>query len=358
MPPKKKQKITEAPKKTPIIFQAPGLQPDIRLKVFDNEFIAHSQILKLYSAFFRKFLDSPDKQLNHDVQAHDRSRGMDGHVDNGKFKYEWVTEVDDDGTWSLVAASNASQNNPDFSAYKGDKKKDSFAFERLLCAMYMKPYEIEDCEDLQSIVDLSDYYCALPVISRSLGTVLLRSRRFVHSIPRHSVKIHQLAVKLRHEALYRDSLMFIIGCIEEPKYDLLKAPLAENAKNRYNELVAYVFQVEQRLLQELLYAEEPESDMLLELLKAAKYDPENLIDEPYEMSIYFRRILNNNCNFEGGFSGTSLDAVRKALENTTTLAQHVQVGHLSLEEPNDCEYFLCAEKVTGALPWDPEEVDW
>ncbi|CAG8979713.1 hypothetical protein HYALB_00013403 [Hymenoscyphus albidus] len=161
MPRKKKQKTKESPKKTPITFQAPGLQPDIRLKVFDDEFIAHSLMLKLYSAFFRKFLDSSDKQPNHDVQAHDRSGGMDSHVSNGTFKYEWVTEINDDGTWSLVAASNASQNNPDFSAYKGDKKKDPFAFERLLCTMYMKPYEIQDCEDLKSIVDLSDYYCAL-----------------------------------------------------------------------------------------------------------------------------------------------------------------------------------------------------
>lgn len=74
---------------SPMIYQTPGYEPDVRLKIFDDlELHVHSIILKLNSAFFRKFLDSPEKQ----------------HVKStAPFTYEWATEIDDDGTWSLVS---------------------------------------------------------------------------------------------------------------------------------------------------------------------------------------------------------------------------------------------------------------
>ena len=70
-------------------FKLPGHgAPDTCLVVFGQEFHVHSTLLKLYSAFFRKFLDSPDK-LN---------------ATNTKgFKYYWVTNIEEDGNWHLVA---------------------------------------------------------------------------------------------------------------------------------------------------------------------------------------------------------------------------------------------------------------
>jgi len=64
---------------------------DVRLRVFDVEFHVHSTILKLHSAFFFKFLDSADKRPADTVAP-------------GSFKYEWITKIDEDGSWSLVDA--------------------------------------------------------------------------------------------------------------------------------------------------------------------------------------------------------------------------------------------------------------
>jgi BTB/POZ domain len=90
-PPAKKQK-TDHPPKPPIVFQAPGLKPDVCLKVFDQEFHVHSVLLKLHSEFFRKFHDSPDKAAG----GGDSASG---------FRYPWVTEVDEArDDWHLVAA--------------------------------------------------------------------------------------------------------------------------------------------------------------------------------------------------------------------------------------------------------------
>lgn len=74
----------------PIVFKSPGLKPDTSLKVFDQEFQVHSTILKLHSVFFRTFLDSADKTP---APA------------SAIFKYNYVSAVDDDGTWGLEAAS-------------------------------------------------------------------------------------------------------------------------------------------------------------------------------------------------------------------------------------------------------------
>ncbi len=59
-PPAKRKKVERLPK-SPIIFQPPGLKPDVSLKVFDVSFYVHSVVLKLHSAFFRKFLDATNK---------------------------------------------------------------------------------------------------------------------------------------------------------------------------------------------------------------------------------------------------------------------------------------------------------
>jgi hypothetical protein len=69
-----------------IVILSTGLKPDTRLRVFDTDFHVHSSALKLHSAFFRTFLDSPDKAT----------------ATSGSFQYTWVTKVDEDGSWSLV----------------------------------------------------------------------------------------------------------------------------------------------------------------------------------------------------------------------------------------------------------------
>lgn len=116
-PPAKKQKLDDT--NSPIVFSQPGLKPDTRLTVFDQEFHVHSIILKLKSAFFRKFLDSPDKALTNETIANTGSGQVPttssvapASAPNStsetitgwkgvEFKYDWISKVDADG-WHLV----------------------------------------------------------------------------------------------------------------------------------------------------------------------------------------------------------------------------------------------------------------
>lgn len=79
----------------PIIFKAPGLgASDVRFKIFGREIHAHSILLKLHTGYFRTFLDSPDKSP---LPASE------------PFRYEYVSVVDPDATWSLPTAATAGQ---------------------------------------------------------------------------------------------------------------------------------------------------------------------------------------------------------------------------------------------------------
>lgn len=72
-------------------FSAPGMKTDVRIRVFEREFHVHSVVLRLYSAFFRTFLDSADK-------------GSGAVSGEGQFRYNYISVLDPDGGWGLEVA--------------------------------------------------------------------------------------------------------------------------------------------------------------------------------------------------------------------------------------------------------------
>ena len=115
-PPAKRKKVERLPK-SPIIFQSPGLKPDFSLKVFDVSFYVHSVVLKLHSAFFRKFLDATNKAAspspNGALKLEASDSGSDGTTPPEAsatrvfedFNYKWVTKIDkgEEDKWHLVS---------------------------------------------------------------------------------------------------------------------------------------------------------------------------------------------------------------------------------------------------------------
>lgn len=141
--------------------------PDTRLQVFETEFHVHSSVLKSYSAFFAKFMNSTEK----DNHAH-------AFTD---FQYEWATKVDEDGSWALQ--SSISNTNINVQRYAGDSEQQASNFEKFLGALYFKSYSIKNDEELKILMEMGDYYRALPVVSQSLYRSFLRNQKFVDSIP-------------------------------------------------------------------------------------------------------------------------------------------------------------------------------
>ncbi len=92
------QQPTTAPQlvaKKPINF-CTNVEADTLLRVFDQDFHAHSAILKMHSTLFRTFFDSPDKVAK-------------GSSTKDKFKYEWVTNIEPlEREWTLVCSTSVS----------------------------------------------------------------------------------------------------------------------------------------------------------------------------------------------------------------------------------------------------------
>jgi hypothetical protein len=178
-PAAKKQKVDNPPK-SPIVFQSPGIRPDVSLKVFDVEFHVHSILLKLHSAFFRKFLDSPDKT-------------------------------------------------------------EEAAFEKLLCATYVLPYRIENAKVLTSLAEIADYYRAFPIVSRTLSYALHDSQAFIHSIKCDPRTVFEAAAKLRHKVLFKDALVWVVGNWRYPAFkELSDRKLRQVARCAYGEIATKV----------------------------------------------------------------------------------------------------------------------
>jgi hypothetical protein len=90
--------------------------------------------------------------------------------------------------------------------------------------MYLKPYRVQGYKELKTLTELADYYCALPVLSRTLDAAFLRSFVFVEEIKHSSCKMLILAAKLRNSVLFRESRMVprslgqgIVAKSERPK---------------------------------------------------------------------------------------------------------------------------------------------
>ncbi|ESZ95767.1 hypothetical protein SBOR_3874 [Sclerotinia borealis F-4128] len=123
-----------------IFYKLLGHQVDVNLRVFNSEIHCHSLILKIGSAYFRKFLDSADKYAT----PYDPN-----------FKYQYVTIQDDVPSLEVAFKVKA----------RGVKPVETesfiwyFAVKSMIDCMYGKPFILgaEDF-DLDYITQVADFY--------------------------------------------------------------------------------------------------------------------------------------------------------------------------------------------------------
>ncbi|TVY39024.1 hypothetical protein LSUB1_G004581 [Lachnellula subtilissima] len=218
----KKQKITSLP----IIFTLPSLNPDVRIQVFhDWEFHVHSVVLKLHSALFRKFLDSADKVHDNAVEpsvsgsiVKQGSWGGAKPASGGCFRYEWVTQIDDDGNgWYLAEKSKALAEKQEMSHYKGRQIIEKNTFETMLKAIYSEnePHAGATLDELERLTAMADYYGALRVVSRAVDVGLLANSNLGPELKLGLIE----ATKLRNKALFQDSLILCLGPWSKPSFN-------------------------------------------------------------------------------------------------------------------------------------------
>ncbi|KAH8801165.1 hypothetical protein F5882DRAFT_504648 [Hyaloscypha sp. PMI_1271] len=265
-PPAKKQKVNDS--KSPIVFQSLGLKPDVSMKVFDVEFHVHSALLKLHSAFFRKFLDSADKVTSASTNATANADSGNGSTSDttppeasatresmvyGEMKYKWVTKVDEGemDKWHLVA-DNPKNEPLDLEIFTGNKKTQAERFEKLLCGVYLRPYSIDSIPELTNLTDMADYYRMLPIVSHTLSNALLDSQEFIKQLKTDPCAVFEAAAKLRHKVLFREALVWVVADWRHPAFKekggLSNPGLRQVARCVYGEIATMVSRSTSKIL--------------------------------------------------------------------------------------------------------------
>ncbi|KAL5314543.1 hypothetical protein ACEPPN_017183 [Leptodophora sp. 'Broadleaf-Isolate-01'] len=320
----------------PKAFHAPGMKTDVRIRVFEREFHVHSVVLRLYSAFFRTFLDSADK----------------GPVSGeGQFRYDYVSVLDPDGGWGLEVAKPGMQSPTVLSPLKEgmETSSDEVAFEKLLCAIYHKKYSISGLRELSDMTRLADFYCCLPTFSTSLYSALWHSPLLIAEIPSNCNSTLILAQKLRHPLLFREALVHVV-CQWKGYSRFLEGHygLVCSVTSAYNRVC-------ERLLasnQELFLAMNLGGQVRVDICAATNdLEREEL---PTQNAHFYRHLYNQWEGEQEEGMQSVMEALRVLLENNLVLERK---GGLAGED----EYkhgFLCAEISDSELPWNMEEEDW
>ncbi|CAG8979714.1 hypothetical protein HYALB_00013404 [Hymenoscyphus albidus] len=247
----KKPKVTPSKRVNPIavlpkgprpqnFFQGPqGEAPDMRIELFGTEFHVYSPVLKFYSAFFAKFLEPANKPPKPEVPFGSK-----------RLKYEWVTQVDDDGqSYCLTDLANYTPRSPNAKRIKVTKiqqAEDILGFQKLLCVLNRKQCDLFSVQQLSNLVELADYYLALPEVSRSINYIQLTHpwSFFKRSIPQDCVSILPLALKLKHKLLFKECCIFLCNPYSDPKLNQLEDPkLKAIVKTAYNKVTSDLVQV-------------------------------------------------------------------------------------------------------------------
>lgn len=158
-------------------------------------------------------------------------------------------------------------------------------------ALYGKLYDIGNYEDLKSLVDLGDYYCALPAVSRSLYAAFLNSNYIRFKIQDAAHKLLPLAVKLRNQILFRDCLIWTVSDWDNNLIDEIEDPkLKSIARRAYNAIGCQVAKALQRVQQAQTKADHGsfKAQSISRVIDAAK--SECFIKDRVCIPAYLRRI--------------------------------------------------------------------
>ncbi|THV46569.1 hypothetical protein BGAL_0376g00170 [Botrytis galanthina] len=310
------------------VFSIPDQKPDTRFVLFDEtEIHLHSTVLKLHSAFFRKFLDSPDKKPAEP---------------SAEFRYEWVSEIEEDGEWHMVEKSHAKPNNNALSE-NTFWDMEVLVFIEMLNALYRIPYEIWVTR-LFIVTKMADYYCCLPAVSHNLFACFDQSNN--EYVAEHAVKLLDIAYKLRQPLLFKDCLVHVAGYMPPDfgnYHHICNRVIYDVMMKARNEVNRRVVEAQKRLM--LSTPSEERSKFLGHCWEIGSEEAEGQLSLPR----YFRLLAEHDSEFASALSDVLQCELRLPSESSH------EAGARGIRDQDN---FYCARLLDRDLPWDPTETDW
>ncbi|KAH8679759.1 hypothetical protein BGZ60DRAFT_428066 [Tricladium varicosporioides] len=323
-------------KPSPVIFTNPGFKADLRLNIFNHEFHVASIVLKLNSAFFRRFLDPLNEE--------DRTPA------SMLFQYEWYTKIDDDGNgWTLTRKMPEGED-AGLSKFKGKPGFETRVFVKLLNALFSRGYQLLDCTELIKLAEFADYYCCLPIVSQSLYQVFYSSPGILETIGRNPCGMLKAAYRLRHKVLFKEAFIHVLGPWSKPRYtNLQDADLYHMADTAHRKMKDNVLNIYQGILQVFSDPKRYGPDISKQITNLAmeSRDPSGRVCVP----LYFRKIYDLRPKKQA-----AEDWLDKVLEPILAKKLVLDKTEYSSGEGKYRDFFLSID--VGPLPWDKNDIDW
>jgi len=225
--------------------------------------------------------------------------------------------------------------------------------------MYHVSYVITGYNHLSNITRLADFYCALPILSASLGTALWRSPLLIDDIPCECYRMIKLAAKLRHPELFRDCFVHSVSLWTGIDSDM--EAFADDKEllgliiSAHYSICKVLAKVNMGILQLILANEEARLKCfdILTALKQKMYPTtmdattSPFRTAPFYLDVY-KAIDTMGLLYYNGLEEVLYALLKNNLmmDPTKTLAGEDWVG------------FLCAEVADEDLPWDRTQTDW
>ncbi|KAK0115490.1 hypothetical protein ONS96_013945 [Cadophora gregata f. sp. sojae] len=261
-------------------------------------------------------------------------------------------------------------------------------FKAMLCAFYVNPYCISSCSELSILTRLADFYCALPIVSRTLNMAFLSSPDLINDLPNHRCEAIELATKLRNKILFREALVWIVGPWSMPMYHTLEdTKLRKIAHKVYADIALKIVDINHKLLAVISH------EVNVVKMEIEDSPVKRAMDQAMDQAItrtnrrgdfymprYFRELdkalrayciypleelledamnglLRNNLLLNKGTlkSGKATPVIPEEENNIDDeeIPEEVRPETRSMED-----HFLCAEIEDEDLPWDVNETDF
>jgi hypothetical protein len=225
----------------------------------------------------------------------------------------------------------------------------------MLTAVNLQPITIKTVDQLCLVIELSDFYRMLPVMSTALHGVFYGNPELVSSIPKNCVSLLEASYKLRNKLLLRECFVHIMGPVSKPRYlalrneDLKKLCMSAEQKlaSQLNQLQLEIVKWE---FKDSYWFGPQMSEMKKTMASAFLARGSNEIVQPYYYRHIFDKILPSSST-----AGTTLQSKFKPiLSNKLVLDRSgAQAGEGIYKDS-----FLCFELTDQELPWDDNQVVW
>jgi hypothetical protein len=85
------------------------------------------------------------------------------------------------------------------------------AFRKPLCAIRGRAYQLENANELVTVMDMARYYQARPVVSPTVCAATLKTPNFYTTIMKDPCSVLTSAKTLQNDLLFKDSLILCLG---------------------------------------------------------------------------------------------------------------------------------------------------